>query len=115
VGSATDGERALLLDLQVIQGDHPLAEGFEAEQVITLERFSSDEDYATVLMTETDPEAIVWARGPESEAAGGPAVVVDEGVDGEGKSVWIGFPLFLMPYEEANQLGSNAVQWVLSE
>jgi hypothetical protein len=115
LGSATDSERGLLLDLQVVQGDHPLAEGFETDQVITLERFTADEDYVTTLMSETDPKAIVWARGPKSEAAGGPAVVVDEGLDTMGRSVWIGFPLFLMPYEDAYQLGSNAVQWILSE
>jgi hypothetical protein len=108
-----DGERGLLLDLQVAQPGHPLAEGFEAGQVIALERFTAEEDYATIVLSETDAQAIVFSRGPDSELPGRAAITADENASVESKTVWLGVPLYLLPDDERLQLANNAIEWVV--
>ena len=113
IGDPEESESGLLLDIQVTQVDHPLAEGFEADQIITLERFTADEDYSPYLLDETDPEAIVFTRGPASEFAGGAVVTVDEDESTGSSTIVIGFPIFLMSWEEQQQLGTNAILWLM--
>ena len=113
IGDPEESESGLLLDIQVTQADHPLAEGFEADQIITLERFTADEDYSPYLLDETDPEAIVFARGPASEFAGGAVITVDEDESTGSSTIVIGFPIFLMSWEEQQQLGTNAILWLM--
>jgi hypothetical protein len=113
LGPEGAGERGLLLDVQVAQADHPLAEGFEAGQVITLERFTADEDYVTTILGETDPQAIVFSRGPTSELSGRAAITVEENATAGSKTVWIGFPPFLLPTEERFRIATNAIRWIL--
>jgi hypothetical protein len=115
IGSPDESERGLLLDVTVIQADHPLAVGFEAGQVITLERFTAEEDYSPYLLDEADPEAVVFTRGPASEFAGEALITVEEDVDANSRMVLAGFPIFLMPWEERHQFGNNAVAWVMGE
>jgi hypothetical protein len=113
LGPEGEGERGLLLDVQVTQAGHPLAEGFEAGQVITLERFTADEDYATTVLSETNTQAIVFSRGPTSELSGRAAITVEENPTAGSKTVWIGFPLFLLPTEARFRMATNAIRWIL--
>ena len=108
-----EGERGLILDVQVAQAEHPLAEGFEAGEVIALERFTADEDYATTVLTETNEQAIVFTRGPESEWPGRAAITVEENATAGSKTVWMGVPLYLLPVDVRYQLAGNAIDWVL--
>jgi hypothetical protein len=103
------------LDIQVAQADHPLAEGFDAGEVIVLERFTADEDYAPYVMTDTAEDAAIWTRGPESEFAGKAVIsVLDDDVLGA-RLVIMGVPLYLLPYDQGLQLGSNAFLWLIGE
>jgi hypothetical protein len=115
VGSPEESESGLLLDIQVAQADHPLTEGFEADQVITLERLFADEDYSTFVQEETDSDAIVFTRGPDSEFAGEPVISVVEDEFESSRFLMIGFPIYLMPWEERYQFGTNAVLWLMAE
>jgi hypothetical protein len=115
LGVAGGSESGLLVDIQVAQADHPLAAGFESEQVISLQRFTAEEDYNTYVLDETDPEAVVFARGPESEFSGAPAIAAGTEEFSGGKTVVIGFPLYLVPWEEQSLLGGNAVLWLMEE
>ena len=94
------------------QADHPLAAGFEAGQVIALERFTSDEDYSPFLVDASDTDTIIFARGPNSEFAAEAVVVADEDEYTGSRTVLIGFPIFLMPWEERYQFGGNAILWL---
>jgi hypothetical protein len=113
VGEAEDRERGLLLDIQVAQADHPFSEGFDADQVITLERFLAEEDYETYVMTDVDPDALVWARGPESEFGGEAVIAAIEDEFTGGRLALMGVPLYLLPYDDGELLGSNIVLWLL--
>jgi hypothetical protein len=114
-----EGEQGLLVDVQVAQAGHPLAKGFEAGQVIRLDRFTADEDYAATVLSETDPQAIVFSRGPDSELAGRAVITVEENVTrppGQvtgSRTVWIGVPIYLLPVDERYQLARNAIEWAL--
>ena len=115
LGETEDRESGLLLDMQVAKADHPLSEGFEAEQIITLERFTANEDYSPFVLDETDSEAIVFTRGPASESAGAALIAVDKDEYPGSKTIFIGFPIYLMPWEEEYQLGLNAISWLMEE
>jgi len=113
IGSPEESESGLLLDIQVVQADHPLAAGFEAGQIITLERFTADEDYSPYLLDESEMEAIVFSRGPASEFAGEALVTVDVDEFTGSRTILIGFPTFLMPWEEKQRFDTNAVLWLM--
>ena len=115
IGDPGEADRGLLLDIQVEQADHPLAQGLEAGQIIDLERSTADQDYAPFVLTETDPEATVFVRGPESAFAKAAVVTVDESVLYGNRVVLIGFPIYLLPYEVSYQLGTNAVLWIMGD
>jgi len=112
IGDPEESEGGLLLDIQVAQADHPLVEGFEADQVITLQRFTADTDYSPYRLGE-DAETVVFVRGPGSEFAGEAVVAVDGDEFTGGKTLFIGFPIYLMPWEAQNQFGTNAVRWLM--
>ena len=113
VGDPEESESGLLLDVQVAQADHPLSEGFEADQVITLERFTANEDYSPYLLGETEVETVVFGRGPASEFAGEAVVAVDGGEFADSRTILVGLPIYLMPWEERRQLATNAVHWLM--
>jgi len=113
IGRPEESERGLLLDIEVIGADHPLAAGFQGGQVITLERFTASEDYSPYLVEEADPEAIVFVRGPASEFAGEALITVEKDELVGSRTVLIGFPIFLMPWEERYQFSNNAILWLM--
>jgi hypothetical protein len=107
-------ESGLLLDIQVVQADHPLAEGFEADQIIILQRFTADTDYSPYLLGE-DMETVVFARGPDSEFTGQAVIAVDSDEFSGSRTLLITFPIYLMPWEVQNQFGTNAIRWLMEE
>ena len=113
IGSPEESESGLLMDIQVVQADHSLAAGFEVDQIITLERFTAGEDYSPYLLDAADSETIVFSRGPASEFAGEALVTVDVDEFTDSRTILIGFPTFLMPWEEKHQLGTNVVLWLM--
>ncbi len=115
IGESEDRESGLLLDIQVAQADHPLAEGFEEDQVITLERLLANEDYSPYLLGEPGADAIVFSRGPASESAGEAIITASEDEFTDSRTIFIGFPIFLMPYEEQLQFGTNAILWLMED
>jgi hypothetical protein len=108
-----DAERGLVVDIQVVQAGHPVAEGFEAGQVIALERFTADEDYVMTVLSAPDPQVVVFGRGPGSELVGEPAIAVEEDTTAGSKAVWMDVPLYLLPAEARFQLATNAIEWIL--
>ncbi|MBN1933869.1 MAG: hypothetical protein JW934_04345, partial [Anaerolineae bacterium] len=115
IGSPEDAESGLLIDVQVVQSDHPLAAGFVLDEVIVLERFTADQDYAPFVLDEgTDEESVVFVRGPGSEFAGRPLITLDEGSDEEGRSMLIGFPIYLLPYDAQERLANNILAWLMA-
>jgi hypothetical protein len=113
LGDPAASESGLLLDVQVIQADHPLASGFEADQVLELQRFTAEEDYSPYLLNDLGVGDVVFARGPASEFAGEAIVSAQgDGADG-GKMVAIGFPIYLLEYDLGLQLGQNAFRWAI--
>ncbi len=113
IGSPDDNEAGTLLDIRVVQVDHPLARGFDADQVIVLRRVSAEQDYAPFVLQETDEEAIVFVRGPGSEFAGQAVITMDDDLAAKGRVLVIGFPLFLLPDELGDQLAGNVVSWLM--
>lgn len=115
IGSSETSESGLLLDVQVQQGDHPLTEGFQADQVIVLQHFTADEDYMTYVLSDSGPASVVFVRGPSSEFAGASALTVSENNETGSRAAWIGFPIYLLPYEDGFKLANNAVRWLMAE
>jgi hypothetical protein len=115
VGDPEDRETGLLLDVQVAQADHPFSEGFEADQVIVLERFTAEEDYEAYVMTDVDLESVIWTRGPESEFAGEAVIAAIEDDLSGGRVALMGVPLYLLPYDDGELLGTNILLWLLGE
>lgn len=113
IGSEAGRERGLLLDIQVAQPDHPLSSGLAADEVVTLERFTAIEDYSPYVLDETNADAIVFTRGPASEFAGRAVISVNQDELSGGRTVFFGFPLYLVPWEARFQLGENAIRWLM--
>ncbi len=114
IGSPEDSEAGLLIDIQVAQDDHPLAFGFKSGEVIALERFTSDEDYAPFVLDEDDSDMVIFVRGPNSAFAGRPLISVEEGTYEEGRTMVIAFPIYLLPYDAQSQLARNAITWLMA-
>ena len=103
-------------DIQVNDGNHPLASGFEPGEIIEFVTPPSGSDYEIALLedfTEEDGD-FVFVRGPNSEASGEPTVVTLEDEFGAFRLVYICFPVYLLPEAPAAQLVENAASWLLS-
>jgi hypothetical protein len=106
---------AVQRDIQVFDPTHPLAEGFEAEEVIDFVSPPSGQDYEIGVLEDFQDEenAIAFVRGPASEENGLPSIftMIDE--FNEFRFVFIGFPLYLLLGGPQEQLVLNAVSWLL--
>jgi hypothetical protein len=103
-------------DIQVNDASHPLARGFEAGEVIEFVTPPSGSDYEMGVLeefTEADG-AIVFVRGPNSEASGLPSVITLEDEFADFQLVYVGFPVYLLPDAPKEQFVTNAVSWLLS-
>ena len=98
-----------------MQGDHPLARGFEADQIVELDPSSMDEGFAPHALLYYAPEEIIFARGPKSELSETAVVSAIEGDQFFGKVINIGFPIYLLSDEDAMRLGTNVIVWIMEE
>ncbi len=115
LGDPEGRERGLLLDVEVADPGHPLAQGFEEGRIIELERFGAEEDYAAYSLLGLDGGNVAWVRGPESELGGEPVVATLEYGPSGGRLALAGMPLYLLPYEDGVQLGTNILLWLIGE
>jgi len=112
----TDTE-AVQRDIQVHDASHPLAEGFEADQVIGFVTSPAGSDYEMGVLEGLDGDqgsAVPFVRGPDSEKAGAPAIIVMEDDFTEVRFVFVGFPLYLLPEEAKATLVLNMAHWLLN-
>jgi hypothetical protein len=102
-------------DLQVQDSSHPLARGFDVNEIIDFVPSPSGADYEIDVLgsPESDDGTVVFARGPGSEDPGAPAIVVVEDEFTGMKSVTIGLPLYLLPEGARRDLVLNAATWML--
>ena len=115
LGDPEGRDRGLLLDIEVSDPGHPLVQGFEEGQIIELVRFGADEDYAPFTLLGLDGGRAAWVRGPASELGGEAVVASLEYEPLGGRLALVGMPLYLLPYEEGAQLGTNVLLWLLGE
>lgn len=107
---------AIQRDIQVKDADHPLAQGFEPEEVISFVSPPSGHEYEIGVL-ETDlieGSIIVFVRGPDSESAGSESILVAEDEFLRLHIALIGFPIYLLPPEAKTRLVLNTVEWMLN-
>lgn len=114
IGSAD--EQALQRDLQVEDASHPLAQGFDAGQVIPFVEAPSGSEYEMDVLTDLadDETDVVLVRGPGSEASGVPSLAVMSDAVSNTRVVFAGFPIYLLPEPAKSRLVLNTVSWMLS-
>jgi hypothetical protein len=107
---------AVQRDIQVNDANDPLAQGFTAGQAIDFVAGPSGSEYETSVLEEPGEanRTVPCVRGPESEQAGAPAVVVTKDELSDLQVVFIGFPLYLLPDDAKSQLVLNTVDWMLN-
>lgn len=114
IGDSTS--QAVQRDIQVYDNAHPLAAGFEPEEVIPFAPSPSGSEYEIDVLENSseDGETVVFVRGPDSESSGMASLVVLEEDPSGLRLVFIGFPLYLLPEEPRARLVRDAVSWLLS-
>ena len=116
-GYVTDSKtEAVQRDLQVKDATHPLAKGFQADEVIGFVAAPSGKEYEIQVpadFQEGEGE-VVFVRGPESEKGGAPAIVAMADEVTGFRMVFIGFPVYLLPDTAKSQVVLNSVSWLLS-
>jgi hypothetical protein len=111
----TDSE-SVQRDIQVKDASHPMADGFEPEEVISFIPAPSGKEYEIHLLAEMAGEEnpIIFARGPDSEDPGEPSIFVIEDELSTVQAAFMGFPLYLIPEEARTRLVLNTVSWLLN-
>lgn len=108
--------QAVQRDIQVRDSEHPLAAGFEADEVIPFLAAPSGSEYEVDVLEDFQEgeDVIVFVRGPESEASGAASVaIVEDEINGL-RLAFLGFPLYLLPDAARARLVWNTVTWLLS-
>lgn len=110
-------DREMLADVQIADVAHPLAAGFTADEVITLNPSESGIP-ATVISAEdfSEDTEIPFVRGPESPAAGAPVVVsYADQTDPDYRTIFATFAFYRLPEEAQAIFAQNAAAWLLGE
>ena len=110
------GLEAVQSDIQNSDTSHPVADGFEVREVIQFVGTPSGAEYETGVVEEPGEGegTVILVRGPGSEEAGAPSVVVQEDEFTETRLGFIAFPLYLLPEEAQTRLVLNMVEWMLA-
>ena len=118
---STEGNTAPISDLVVADAGHPIAKGFEPDQIIALNPSESGAP-ALVIQSEAldSPSAevaVIFERGPQSEEAGARALVAGAsgGSDVIERAIVAAFALYQLPEDVQRTLVLNAVEWLLAE
>ncbi|MEJ2210422.1 MAG: hypothetical protein P8129_15495 [Anaerolineae bacterium] len=108
--------QAVQRDIQVRDSEHPMAQGFAADEVIPFAPAPSGSEYEIDVLEDfqESEDIIIFVRGPESEASGTASVAVIEDEVSGIRLVFIAFPLYLLPEAPRAQLVQNTVSWMLS-
>jgi hypothetical protein len=107
---------AVQRDIQVKDATHPLAKGFQADQVIGFVAAPSGKEYEIGVPEDfqEDEGAVIFVRGPESGESGAPSIAALEDQATGFRLVFIGLPVYLLPDTVKSQLVLNSVSWLLS-
>jgi hypothetical protein len=107
---------AIQRDLKVKDATHPLAKGFQADQVIGFVAAPSGKEYEITVPEDfkDDESSVIFVRGPESEEGGAASIAALEDEVTGFRLVFIGLPVYLLPEDAKTQLVLNSVSWLLS-
>lgn len=113
-GSAEEIDAAPLADLQVQNADHPLAAGFDEDEILPLGALEND--IPAMLIPEDDEVETILVRGPESAEAGTPALIAGEDSDDPtARYIIASFAFYRLSEDAQRTLALNAAAWLLNE
>jgi hypothetical protein len=103
-------------DIQVADSTHPLAAGFEADEVLALS--ASESGVPAVVATEEDAEigeevTIVFKRGPDSPSPGAPVIAAGYDDTQSLRVIAAFFAFYRLPEDAQRTFALNAVSWLL--
>jgi hypothetical protein len=101
---------APILDLEVADGDHPLAAGFNKGEIIEIAATFAY-SFTPDIVQGTEEAEVVFVRGPASEGAGMHTILAWQGV--QARVVYLTFPIYLLPPEVQDIVILNAAKWLL--
>ena len=116
-----EGDMAPIRDLVVVDASHPIAKGFELDQIIPLNPSESGAPalviQAEALDSPSAEVAVIFERGSQSEEAGARALVAGTsgGSDVIERAIVAAFALYQLPEDVQRMLVLNAVEWLLAE
>ena len=115
--ASAEGEYADIGDLRVVDPLHPLASGFEAEEIIKLGPSESGVPAITMIVDESSLSdySIIFERGPDSEETGSPAVLaLSESYAGaELRLILATFAFYRLPETAQETFALNSVSWLM--
>ncbi|MBN1812109.1 MAG: DUF4350 domain-containing protein [Anaerolineae bacterium] len=105
-----------IYDIQVADSTHPLATGFETDEILTLS--ASESGVPAVIATEEDAEigdevTIVFRRGPDSPSSGAPVVAAGYDDAQSLRIVAAFFAFYQLPEDAQRTFALNAVSWLI--
>jgi len=98
-------------DIQVVDTSHPIAKGFEPEEIIDFVTPPSGSSYNPDGIYPVDGAVVAFARGPDSTQSGAASIIAYE--DAKLKVAYIAFPLYLLPEEAKSRLVENIFDWFM--
>ncbi len=111
-----EGEFEPIYDLQVMDAEHPLANGFDVGDVIPLGESESGVPAIVIPDAEDSDIGVIFARGPESTPEEAPAVmtILDEYDEEESsRAVVATFAFYRLPEDAQRTLALNIVHWLM--
>ncbi len=103
-------------DIQVADSTHPLAAGFETDEILALS--ASESGVPAVAATEEDADigdevTIVFTRGPDSPSPGAPVVVAGYDDAQNLRIIAAFFAFYQLPEDAQRTFALNAVSWLI--
>jgi hypothetical protein len=103
-------------DIQVADSTHPLAAGFEADEILALS--ASESGVPAVITTEEDAEigdevTIVFRRGPDSPSPGAPVVAAGYEDAQSLRIIAALFAFYRLPEDAQRTFALNAAAWLI--
>jgi hypothetical protein len=102
-------EQGNIVDLEVADALHPVAQGFEPGQILSL--YEAANPVPADVLGELGEVDVIFSRGPSSEQAGGAAIVASE--EYGYRYVLAAFALYRLPEEALSPLLINIIDWLM--
>ena len=104
-----------LNDVEVVNGSHPLAAGFEEGEVISLTTSESGVSAFVIDVDDLDGITVsaVFARGPNSLEAGAPVLIAFSDERAGVRLIRGYFAFYRLPEAAQRTFAINAVEWLL--